>query len=276
MLLLQGGRWGTTSCALAQITRNSGRVVTVEPDTEAHAALLHNRAVCRANFHVLRGTIGSRDMTELVRDGYGTRTVAGEGGRERAAPTSKAAIPRLSVRAVEDLVGSRFDTVLIDCEGCGTSLVGDLVRMDLDTVVVEDDSEPPGVRSPRGSPYARRLYPRLYQAGLRCIAHVTDSVMPPDVAFSHLVWRRGGEPHDSMRLCDELNRRANGMVHCRPCTSGAHLQCTDHQCTHLRETASGGVGSMVLRGLLGRFQARGGHTQTRDWVTHARQHPAKP
>ena len=44
MVLELGARLGTTSCVLAQQTGNTGRVVSVEPDTKAHRPLLRNRA----------------------------------------------------------------------------------------------------------------------------------------------------------------------------------------------------------------------------------------
>ena len=64
-----GGRWGTTSCMLASITQNSGRVVAVEPDAAAHGPLLRNRASHNANFHVLKGTVSEQPLTLSALEG---------------------------------------------------------------------------------------------------------------------------------------------------------------------------------------------------------------
>lgn len=58
-----GARWGTTSCMLARLTHNSGKVVSVEPDRNAHRALLQNRATHRCNFHAVLGTVSERPLT---------------------------------------------------------------------------------------------------------------------------------------------------------------------------------------------------------------------
>lgn len=57
-----GARYGTSSCVLAEATANSGRVVSVEPDTSAHADLLHNRQAHRCNFHIVLGTVAAHPL----------------------------------------------------------------------------------------------------------------------------------------------------------------------------------------------------------------------
>ena len=143
-----GARWGTTSCALARMTNNSGSVVAVEPDQSVHRALLVNRHVCRGNFHIVRGSVGDFDL-RLSKglgpsaDNYGivsTRVpgaVAGavpsashasamESTSESASasaawsqrPARRRRVPRLSLDEVESHLGGRkIDTVLLDCEG---------------------------------------------------------------------------------------------------------------------------------------------------------------
>ena len=46
-----GARYGTTSCVLANLTGNRGRVVSAEPDPRVHNLLLHNRKVNSCSFH---------------------------------------------------------------------------------------------------------------------------------------------------------------------------------------------------------------------------------
>ena len=62
-----GGRYGTTACVLAEATNNSGRVVSVEPDPAAHAALRHNLRTHSCRVGVFRGTVGRRDQLLLPR-----------------------------------------------------------------------------------------------------------------------------------------------------------------------------------------------------------------
>lgn len=76
-----GGQYGTTSCALANATRNSGRVLTVEPDRGVWGALLWNRLVHRCNFWLYRGVISERDVS-MDGLGYGTRAVAAADGKQ--------------------------------------------------------------------------------------------------------------------------------------------------------------------------------------------------
>ena len=63
VVLELGARYGTTSCALAKATANSGRVVSVEPDSRVIASLLANREMHECNVAVVNGTVSSEDLT---------------------------------------------------------------------------------------------------------------------------------------------------------------------------------------------------------------------
>lgn len=112
-----GARFGTTSCALAAATNNSGRVISVEPDAAVHAALLANRAAHHCRFHAVLGVVSSAAMA-MVPDGpqsYATQTavLAPNAPSER-----QARLPSIAPDALQRALGLRIDVLLVDCEGC--------------------------------------------------------------------------------------------------------------------------------------------------------------
>ena len=142
VVLELGARYGTTSCALAKATANSGRVVSVEPDSRVIASLLANREMHECNVAVVNGTVSSEDLTFVrIRSedsaGYAMRTA--RAGRN-ATPTvsGPAHISNMAFEEVEKRLGHRIDTVLIDCEGCiGT--VDERLLWQARLLIVEED-----------------------------------------------------------------------------------------------------------------------------------------
>lgn len=105
-----GARYGLTSCALADAMNNSGRLVSVEPDSRAFGALLRNRQANRCNFHAMLGTVHDEPLAlgHLSRFHYDQKTRLAHGRSD--------ALPTLSFREVEAKIGSKFTCALIDCE----------------------------------------------------------------------------------------------------------------------------------------------------------------
>ena len=106
-ILELGARWGTTSCFLSQFQNNSGRIVAVEPQADAHARLLSNRDAHHCNFYTLMGILGPQPL-RFHADGYGSMT----------SHDGEVTVPNIEFDELESLVGFRFDTLLFDCEGC--------------------------------------------------------------------------------------------------------------------------------------------------------------
>eukprot|EP00449_Zooxanthella_nutricula_P021042 CAMPEP_0198535526 /NCGR_PEP_ID=MMETSP1462-20131121/39754_1 /TAXON_ID=1333877 /ORGANISM="Brandtodinium nutriculum, Strain RCC3387" /LENGTH=308 /DNA_ID=CAMNT_0044265465 /DNA_START=107 /DNA_END=1030 /DNA_ORIENTATION=+ len=115
-----GARYGTTSCEIAYKTKNSGRLLAVEPDALVWSALEKNRASHNCNFHIHHGLLDSRLNRSTARvskteASYATYAkVVGPG-------ESSAVSQEISVLSFEDAqtkYGLCFDTLLIDCEGC--------------------------------------------------------------------------------------------------------------------------------------------------------------
>ncbi len=69
-----GGRFGTTSCRLARATRNSGRVVSVEPDPTVLRPLLRNLFQHKCSVNVVAGTVSSVGLTIQAGRSYSSST----------------------------------------------------------------------------------------------------------------------------------------------------------------------------------------------------------
>ena len=117
-----GARYGTTSCMIAAATKNSGRVVAVEPDPSAHAPLLRNRDSHRCNFHVVRGTVAAKKMHHVGRGraahGYAYTMAPNREGGNATAEHSAVTVPNILYSDLESTLGVSFDVAVLDCEGC--------------------------------------------------------------------------------------------------------------------------------------------------------------
>lgn len=117
-----GGRYGSTTCEIAAKLGNSGRQVVVEPDSTVWAALESNLAAHRCNANVHKGIVGkAADEVDPARgtSGYGKRGPQFVANRRGNEPKVEA----MSWQGVEERFGLKFDTLLIDCEGCGPAFV---------------------------------------------------------------------------------------------------------------------------------------------------------
>ncbi|CAE7198541.1 unnamed protein product [Symbiodinium sp. CCMP2592] len=112
-VLEMGARYGTTSCAISQALGNSGKQVAVEPDERVWNAISQNRATHNCNFILHRGILGGGGYV-LSGLQYGKRA-----HREKGI----SGIPHLTMAEAEQAYGLRFDTLLIDCEGCVNSFL---------------------------------------------------------------------------------------------------------------------------------------------------------
>ena len=125
-----GARYGTTSCKLARATANSGHVVSVEPDWRVLPDLLTNLQRHQCNVAVVNGTV-TKSAHRFTRErtgtsGYAMRTRAtlpGDANRQGAgAGLLGVTLANMDFKALETRIGSFFDTLIIDCEGC----IGDI------------------------------------------------------------------------------------------------------------------------------------------------------
>lgn len=184
-----GARFGTTSCALASATNNSGRVVSVEPDAAVHAALLANRAAHRCRFHAVLGVVSSAAMA-MVPGGpqsYATQTavVAPNAPGERGGPMPTR-LPSITPDALQRALNLRIDVLLVDCEGCLRPLLAHdaaLVRQARLLLLEEDGAA------------SRREYDDWYGAlrgyGFRCVWRAREAYpMSWARRVMHSAWSR--------------------------------------------------------------------------------------
>lgn len=201
-----GARFGTTSCALAAATNNSGSVVSVEPDARMWRFIQKNRAIQQCSFALMRGSISQGSLV-LAPRGYDTRT------RAARANETRGVVPHLSFRALEELTGYRFNTLLIDCEGCIGSLLTEEDASDvlsgIDVVLMEHDL-------PNELEHGYGHYFDLFRRhGLHQVWLSVDS-FDPHGAWSrilrHSAWRRLADRSElatARRACWDAARRHN-------------------------------------------------------------------
>ena len=217
-ILELGARYGTTSCVLAQVTRNSGRVVSVEPDPSAHAALRHNIRAHQCNVAVWRGTVGQTPQSILDP----TRNLTYD-RRTRTAAHGEASLPCVSPADLERLAGFAFDAWVIDCEGCLTDALSPevlhRVGPRLELILLEADQ-------PSRVSYSR-WHLRLEAAGFRRIWRLADSLYG-GFGPAHMAYQRGDRPLPSCRdfaLHQPGWRCVHKLEHVRPGFDNPSLTC---------------------------------------------------
>ena len=182
-----GARFGTTSCVLSQAVGPRGVVVAVEPDKTVYPELLSNVRTHRCkNVFVLQGTVGAqrtRILARKGRGGVGTLTIA-------TSSSNGAALPFMRLPALEARIGRSFDTLLLDCEGCITTVLvgtfGDMLLTRLQLILIEQDN--------RNVSYAA-WWPRLRAHGFVRVWH--SSAWYSNRIF-HSAWLKVAEPGNSL------------------------------------------------------------------------------
>jgi len=162
-----GGRYGTTTCEIASIQGNSGKLVTVEPDAKVWGALKHNTATHNCDFHLLQGVLGTVPQT-IVRDGYGTFTKTSSDDNSMATTFAD----------VEKRFGLRFDTLVVDCEGCMDRVLDEnpgmltniqLIMLELDGWRQDWATHGQPMKAEVNIDYYGKLLPRLLDEGFEIV-----------------------------------------------------------------------------------------------------------
>ena len=177
-----GARYGTTSCAIAEATGNSGRVVAVEPDARAHEMMLRNREKNRCNFNAVFGTVSDKPIVlgRLSPFHYNQMTLPASPSQVR----SGSAVPNIPYQEVERRIGSKFTAVLLDCEGC-IGLVWELGLIQspsVTLVMMEEDIL-------RGQ-YTNKWHPQLRELGFTRVWNTWSRT--GTIEDHHSAWVRGG------------------------------------------------------------------------------------
>jgi len=127
-----GARFGTTSCEIAKAIGNSGALVSVEPDPSVWGALDTNLLENNCHARVVQGALSSRPV--FIPKGTSYATKAGCSGDIK--------VPNYSLEEVEQALGKKVDTLLIDCEGCAESMMDQLhpsIKTQVRTIILEAD-----------------------------------------------------------------------------------------------------------------------------------------
>ena len=127
-----GGRYATTSCAIAARLANSGRLVVVEPDPSVWAVHEFNKLSHNCKSFSVFGVLGDEDAV-VQGLAYNTRTrPVGEGGMlvkhftwSQLEATTGLKVEQF-LKQVNRLTSSsifQIDTLVMDCEGCWVDVV---------------------------------------------------------------------------------------------------------------------------------------------------------
>ena len=184
-ILELGARYGTTSCVLSQITRNSGRVIAIEPDPSVSQALAFNRIQHNCSFQLWQGTVSERPMS------LGDPSYKGKFNFDYAQVTTaitntslhRRVLPHVShVSSLEDALGLRVDALLIDCEGCIDELWGAVDFARIEVIIMEED----GPKKKQAKGYSA-VHERLRELGFERVWRVHG-----EDKCEHSGWRRRG------------------------------------------------------------------------------------
>lgn len=139
-----GGRYGTTTCEIAAVQRNSGNLVSVEPDPAVWDVWKKNTDSHGCAAKQLKQVVGSVARTRSEGAyGYDTRFSLSEMGLQRDPDlVAEAALGKaVPFSEVEARFQVKFDTLLIDCEGCAKYFFEDNPGMleGIHTILLEAD-----------------------------------------------------------------------------------------------------------------------------------------
>lgn len=103
--------------------RNSGLLVSVEPDASVWNLLDENRRTHNCDFWLLRGVISDRPAVAAAAEGVGYATRAEDA--PLVAPSAFNSREHYTLRQIQQTLNMTFTALLIDCEGCIGALFRD-------------------------------------------------------------------------------------------------------------------------------------------------------
>ena len=199
-----GARYATTSCVLAHFTGNSGSVVAVDPDPTARSSALQNLYTHKCSgVHHVQGTVSSKFGGLFA---YHSDPGAGYAGGTKVVEKGKTAgdilVPNFHFSEIEEKIGKKFNTLLIDCEGCITQLFETSGEEDatslldnIEVILMEEDKEA-DVSEQTGYTFYHELF---RNQGFVRVWHSHDTFSPWSDEWSrimrHSSWAR---PHSEL------------------------------------------------------------------------------
>lgn len=170
-----GARYGTTSCAVALVQNNSGKLLSVEPDGRVWGVLTQNLDRHKCNVTVIHGFVGQHAYA-MSRDKRYSTTFSG---------VATNTTPSWTLHELEEARGLHVDTLLIDCEGCVDKFLDgtpDILRR-VHTILIEADAAQDALKRievekkcrPKCTDYGRVIL-RLQEAGFRLMDRVGEKL----------------------------------------------------------------------------------------------------
>ena len=107
VVLELGARYGTVSCVINKLLNNKKNQVVVEPDQTVWNALETNKTKNNCDFHIIKGFVSNKKFS-LNGSGYGNSAIE----------TNNTQIKSFKLDEIETQFNLKFDTLVVDCEGC--------------------------------------------------------------------------------------------------------------------------------------------------------------
>jgi FkbM family methyltransferase len=130
VVLELGARYGTVSCVINKILNNKKNQVVIEPDDKVWAALENNKNINNCDFHIIKGFVSNKKF-ELSNSGYGSSATESEDSQ----------IKSYKLEDIESEHNLKFDTLVVDCEGCLETFFDEYPHMyeQLKNITFEED-----------------------------------------------------------------------------------------------------------------------------------------
>lgn len=110
-----GSRYGSSSCVVAWIQENSGRLVSAEGDADVWRAQAQNMENLNCKNYIWRGFVSRKRFKKSKKKNGSEWTTKFEVVERK---DEAGAAPSITFSDLQTAAGMQFDTFLVDCEGC--------------------------------------------------------------------------------------------------------------------------------------------------------------
>ena len=130
VVLELGARYGTVSCVINKILNNKKNQVVIEPDEKVWNALENNKNINNCDFHIIKGFVSNKNFS-LSDNGYGSSAIE----------SADSQIKSYRLEDIESQLNLKFDTLVVDCEGCLETFFDEYPHMyiQLKNITFEED-----------------------------------------------------------------------------------------------------------------------------------------
>ena len=130
VVLELGARYGTVSCAINKLLNNKSNQVVIEPDEKVWNALEKNKNHNNCEFHIIKGFVSNKNFS-LSNNDYSSS----------ATESVESSIKSYKLEDIESQYNLKFDTLVVDCEGCLETFFDEYPHMyvQLKNITFEED-----------------------------------------------------------------------------------------------------------------------------------------